>query len=47
MVANHLFGVHRIVPVGQAADMDLIWDGQDFITVLSRQIGREVQDGAI
>ena len=47
VVANHLFGVHRIVPVGQAADMDLIWDGQDFITVLSRQIGREVQDGAI
>ena len=47
VVANHLFGVHRIVPVGQAADMDLIWDGQDFITVLSRQIGRGVQDGSI
>lgn len=41
VVKNHLPGVHRIVPAGRAADMDLIWDGQDFITVLSRQIGRE------
>ncbi|MDW2796187.1 acyl-CoA reductase [Clostridium boliviensis] len=42
IIRNHLLGVHRIVPVGRAADMDPIWDGQDFIAVLSRQIGREV-----
>ncbi|MDK2966571.1 acyl-CoA reductase [Lacrimispora sp.] len=42
VIKNHLLGVHRIVPVGRAADMDPIWDGQDFIAVLSRQIGRLV-----
>lgn len=41
VLKNHLFGVHRIVPAGRAADMDPVWDGQDFIAVLSRQIGRE------
>lgn len=40
VIKNHLLGIHRIVPVGRAADMDPIWDGQDFIAVLSRQIGR-------
>ncbi|MEG3618303.1 acyl-CoA reductase [Magnetovibrio sp. PR-2] len=32
----HLRGVDRIVPVGQALDMDAIWDGFDVIASLSR-----------
>lgn len=47
VLKNHLFGVHRIVPAGRAADMDPVWDGQDFIAVLSRQIGREAQDAFV
>lgn len=47
VIKNHLFGVHRIVPAGRAADMDPVWDGQDFIAVLSRQIGREAQDAFV
>nr|WP_288829117.1 acyl-CoA reductase [uncultured Clostridium sp.] len=47
VIKNHLFGVHRIVPAGRAADMDPVWDGQDFIAVLSRQIGREAQDASV
>lgn len=31
-------GTHRIVPVGQALQMDLIWDGKDLIGHLSRII---------
>jgi hypothetical protein len=41
VIKNHLLGVHRVVPAGRAAEMDPVWDGQDFIAVLSRQIGRE------
>ncbi|NNJ32134.1 acyl-CoA reductase [Lacrimispora defluvii] len=47
VIKNHLLGVHRIVPAGRAADMDPVWDGQDFIAVLSRQIGREAQDAFV
>lgn len=31
-------GTHRIVPVGQALQMDLIWDGKDLIGHLSRTV---------
>jgi len=41
VVQHHLYGIHRVVPVGRAMDMDLIWDGQDLITMLSRQISQE------
>ncbi|WP_243110047.1 acyl-CoA reductase [Clostridium sp. E02] len=41
VLKNHLQGVNRVVPVGKAVDMDPIWDGQDFITMLSRQISWE------
>jgi len=35
---NNLFGVDRIVPLGQALEIDLIWDGYDVIKSLSRVI---------
>lgn len=44
---NHLYGVNRVVPIGRAMDMDLIWDGQDFVTTLSRQISREDCDATV
>lgn len=31
-------GIDRVVPVGQAMEFDLIWDGKDLITFLSRVI---------
>ena len=33
---NHLKGIDRIVPVGQALDIDVIWDGYDLVRTLSR-----------
>ncbi len=35
---NKLAGIDRIVPVGQALDIDVIWDGYDLISSLSRII---------
>jgi hypothetical protein len=36
-VANHrMAGIDRIVPVGAAMDIGLVWDGYDLITMLSR-----------
>ncbi len=32
-------GVDRVVPLGQALEMDTIWDGKDLIAALSRIIG--------
>lgn len=46
-VRNHFPGVHRVVPVGRAMEMELVWDGQDFISILSRQIGLEVQNASV
>lgn len=36
VVNNQLKGIDRIVPIGQALDIDVIWDGYDLIRVLSR-----------
>lgn len=36
---KNLNGIDRVVPVGRAFDMGLIWDGFDIITSLSRTIG--------
>lgn len=41
VINHHLYGVHRVVPLGDAMNMDLIWDGQDLIGMLSREISRE------
>ena len=32
-------GVDRVVPLGQALEMDTVWDGRDLIAALSRIIG--------
>lgn len=33
---NRVRGIDRIVPVGEAMDIGLIWDGYDLIRTLSR-----------
>lgn len=38
LVENHVLGVDRIVPLGQAMEMDTVWDGKDLIASLSRMI---------
>jgi len=38
VVKNRLLGIDRIVPIGKALDMDIIWDGYDIIRSLSRII---------
>jgi len=38
VVRNRLSGIDRIVPVGKALDMDVIWDGYDIVRNLSRII---------
>lgn len=38
IVSNHLRGIDRAVPIGRALDMDLVWDGYDLVSSLSRQI---------
>ena len=36
-VLNHkLFGIDRIVPIGSAMDISIIWDGYDLVRTLSR-----------
>lgn len=36
VINNNLKGIDRIVPVGQALDIDVIWDGYDLVRTLSR-----------
>jgi len=38
VVKNHLLGIDRIVPVGSALDIGVIWDGYDIVKSLSRII---------
>lgn len=38
VIDNQLRGIDRIVPVGQALEMDHVWDGYDIIKMLSRVI---------
>ena len=35
---NRLLGIDRIVPVGEALDIGVIWDGYDIVRSLSRII---------
>ena len=39
IASAHLRGIDRIVPVGQAMDIGVIWDGFDLVRSLSRIIG--------
>ena len=36
IVDNHLRGIDRIVPIGQAMDVGVLWDGFDLVRCLSR-----------
>jgi hypothetical protein len=38
VLESRLPGVDRIVPVGKAMDFDLIWDGYDLVSALSRTV---------
>lgn len=38
IVRNQLRGIDRVVPVGQALDMNIVWDGYDMVNSLSRII---------
>lgn len=38
LIANNIRGIDRIVPVGKAMDIDVIWDGHDLVRELSRVI---------
>jgi len=39
VIASHnLRGIDRVVPVGSAIDMGLVWDGYDIVASLSREI---------
>lgn len=38
VISHRLAGIDRVVPVGQALDMGLIWDGYDLIAQLSRVV---------
>ena len=38
VIHNGLRGVDRVVPVGQALNMDTLWDGFDLIECLSRTL---------
>ena len=38
VIKNKLNGIDRIVPIGKALDIDLIWDGYDIIGCMSRII---------
>ena len=39
LAAHGARGVTRVVPAGQALEMDTVWDGRDLIAELSRSIG--------
>ena len=38
VLKNNITGIDRIVPLGRALDMSIIWDGYDVVSYLSRVI---------
>lgn len=38
IASQKLRGIDRVVPVGSAIDMDLVWDGYDIVASLSREV---------
>lgn len=38
LMLNKVRGIDRVVPIGKAIDMDVIWDGYDIIRSLSREV---------
>ena len=41
VLRNNLLGIDRVVPIGKALDINLIWDGYNVIDSLSRVISLE------
>ena len=41
LLNNNLLGVDRVVPIGKALEIDIVWDGYDVIKSLSRIISIE------
>ena len=41
LLNNNLLGIDRVVPIGKALDIDIVWDGYDMIKSLSRIISLE------
>ena len=41
LLNNNLLGIDRVVPVGKALEIDIIWDGYEIIKSLSRVISLE------
>lgn len=40
VISNNIRGIDRIVPIGKAMNIDIIWDGHDLILELSRKVTR-------
>ena len=38
IINHHLRGIDRIVPIGQAMNIDAVWDGHDLVRTLSRVV---------
>jgi hypothetical protein len=38
VIKNSLRGIDRIVPVGSALDIGVVWDGYDIVRALSRVV---------
>lgn len=38
VLENHVRGIDRIVPVGNALDIGILWDGYDLVRTLSRVV---------
>jgi hypothetical protein len=41
VVSHGLAGIDRVVPVGKALDIGVIWDGYDIIRTLSRVVSQK------
>jgi|ETNmetMinimDraft_16_1059900.scaffolds.fasta_scaffold33518_1 hypothetical protein len=41
LLNNNLLGIDRVVPIGKATEIDIIWDGYDIVKSLSRVISVE------
>jgi hypothetical protein len=41
VISNRLRGIDRIVPIGKAMDIDIMWDGFDLVRMLSRYVDKE------
>ena len=38
IIESGLYGIDRVVPFGQALNINLIWDGYDLTKILTREI---------